>query len=194
MYFWLNFTIINNTEKILFAYETSSISFNCFLRLNSRIRVTGSICRQFKGIYTYYHFCFPSDRLYLLIHPSLLNTYSFTHPMLSTLKEETLEILLWFLHTFVLCIQIWRGNRRAIIIVCCYRASLLIRKNDWKNLPTSVLQMAEIKFDSYQSWQLLTIPFLKKMEHRTGIFYPFAFDRVIFQITINIPGCAIELS
>lgn len=55
----------------------------------------------------------------------------------------------------MLCIRSWRENRRAIIILSSYRTSLLIRKNDCKNLPTSVLQMAEIKFDSSQSWQLL---------------------------------------
>lgn len=53
--------------------ETLSIYFLMIIR----IRVTGSICRQLKDIYTYYLFCFPSGRLYLLIHSSLLSMLKF---------------------------------------------------------------------------------------------------------------------
>lgn len=92
------------------------------------------------------------------MHPSLLNTPKFSLPMPSTLKRKTpgdsASISTCFCTSYSDLKRKQNSNISSYrVFFCCSERMIEILQR--KNLPTSVLQMAEIKFDSYQSWQLL---------------------------------------
>ena len=132
------------------------------------------------------------------MHPPLLNTPKFSLPMPSTLKRKT------------------PGDSASISTCLCTSYSDLKRKqnsNKYKFLQSFfAVQKEWLKYykgkifpPQFCRWQKSSltvtradnsfkIQFLKKMEHKAGTSYPFAFDRVIFRSTITIPGYALELS